>query len=166
MPDQLWGIIARKIATAVELHTPECACRVIRNVLDAPSIRAWIGTTTRVEVNIVPVVRNWRDHLPLLHVELKGGLLVDVSANHLFFFMRYGGALPAAQLHSSATCRPTAMCLLVACCCLVRSAWRARFAAGCCQVEASHPQAGHCCPREEVHLVPRARPKTAAGSAP
>ena len=89
--DQLWGIIARKIATEKELHTAEDAVRVIQRVLHADAIRSWIGPSTRIIVMELPVVRDWRNHLGLLLVELKGGLLLDVTANHVFFFVRHGG---------------------------------------------------------------------------
>ncbi len=85
--DQLWGIIARRIANSDKLRTPEDVMEVIKSELQRPSVRAWIGEGTEHHIEKLDVTRNWQQHLSALRVGLEGGLLVDHSANHFFVFM-------------------------------------------------------------------------------
>lgn len=89
--DQLWGIIARRIASETRILDPEDACTVIKRTLLLPSVRNWIGPGTAVLVSRMETVHDWRNHLPLWMVGLEGGLLVDRDSNHLFVMLRRRG---------------------------------------------------------------------------
>lgn len=64
----------------------------IRDELNKPSIKDWIGVNTQVHVCKLDSTRAWRDHIPGLGVKLEGGLLRDDSGNHLFMAMLRRGA--------------------------------------------------------------------------
>ena len=64
----------------------------IKKELARPGVRSWLGVT-EAHVSVVEGYRPWRDHLTeRLRVEVKGGLLVDASANHFFLFLLRRGA--------------------------------------------------------------------------
>lgn len=85
--DQLWGIIARGVCNRTELQNIDDCMEAIREELGKPSIKDWLGTNVRVNVQPLPATRNWRDHIPALGVKLEGGLLRDDSGNHMFLSM-------------------------------------------------------------------------------
>jgi hypothetical protein len=90
--DQLWGILARRLATETSLLHPDDAIRCIKHTLNLPTVRAWLGKNTITEVSKMDAVHDWRNHLPLFMVGLEGGMLVDATSNHLFVMMRRRGA--------------------------------------------------------------------------
>ena len=94
-PDQHWGVIARRIAHADHLLTPEDVIKVIEDVLTTPSVKSWIGRTTRAFVDKLDVCHDWRNHLPGVHVGLAGGMLEDTKSNHFYFFVARRGVLSA-----------------------------------------------------------------------
>jgi hypothetical protein len=64
----------------------------IKKEVAKPGVRSWLGVT-EVHVEVVEGYWPWRDHLTeRVRVEVKGGLLTDVSANHLFLFLLRRGA--------------------------------------------------------------------------
>ena len=54
---------------------------------------AWLGLDTEVIVERMLCVRDWRNHIPKIGIKLEGGLLVDSSSNHMFFFMPRRGLM-------------------------------------------------------------------------
>lgn len=87
LPDQLWGILARKLANEDKLYCPDGVAERILGILTSPAVRNWIGRTTEIHVSILRVVRDWRAHLSALKVGLQGGMLRDSEANHMYVFM-------------------------------------------------------------------------------
>lgn len=65
---------------------------MISEELRKPSIRDWIGTTTRVQVEKLDSTRAWRERIPALGIKLEGGLLKDEEGNHFFLSMQRRGA--------------------------------------------------------------------------
>ena len=64
---------------------------MISEELRKPSIRDWIGTTTKVQVEKLDATRAWRQRLPALGIKLEGGLLKDDEGNHFFLSMQRRG---------------------------------------------------------------------------
>lgn len=91
--DQLWGIIARRLASESKLLDPDDAVSCIARTLNLHTVKAWLGKNTLIEVSRMETVHDWRNHLPLFMVGLEGGLLVDSTANHLYVMMRRRGVL-------------------------------------------------------------------------
>jgi hypothetical protein len=87
LADQLWGIIARRIAHSDVMLTPEDVIRIITLEMQRPGLRAWLGAQTAVTVSKLDAVRDWRQHMPLARIGLAGGLLEDSSSNHVFVFI-------------------------------------------------------------------------------
>lgn len=92
--DQMWGVLARKLATEARLLTPDDAISCIRTVLTSPAIHSWIGSSTRISVKKLDRIRDWRTHFAQVGVKLSGGMLRDATANHLFAFMLRKGHGP------------------------------------------------------------------------
>ena len=89
--DQLWGILARRIANTDKMLTDMDMVRIIRDECNKPGLREWIGLHTEVNVYKTHVYHGWREHMPKLGVKLEGGLLEDASGNHLFMSMLHQG---------------------------------------------------------------------------
>ena len=85
--DQLWGILARKIASCDKLQSPESVIAVLKSELERPGLRNWIGNATRVSVVKLDGIRSWKEQYAPQKVALSGGLLEDSSGNHCFLFM-------------------------------------------------------------------------------
>ena len=69
----------------------------IKKELAKPGVRSWLGVT-EVHVEVVDGYLPWRDHLTeRVRVELAGGLLKDVSANHVFLFLLRRGVLEGVR---------------------------------------------------------------------
>lgn len=90
--DQLWGIISRRVAHESSLQNTDDVAAAISHELSKPTIRDWVGPTTRVQVRQLHSTHDWRSHLPSLGIKLEGGLLKDESANHLFLSMPRQGS--------------------------------------------------------------------------
>ena len=89
--DQLWGILARRVANADRFLSPESVMQILRSELDRPGLKSWIGKDTMVNVEKLDVVRAWKDHYEPLQTKFSGGLQTDSTANRLFmFFLRRG----------------------------------------------------------------------------
>lgn len=89
--DQLWGILARRVANADRFQSPETVMAILRSELERPGLKGWVGKTTVVNVQKLNVVRAWKDHFAPQQAKLSGGLLEDASSNHVFmFFLRRG----------------------------------------------------------------------------
>ena len=85
--DQLFGILARRIASCDRLLSPQSVIQVLRQELNRPGLKSWIGSHTSVVIEKVDAVRAWKDHFKPLKVHFSGGLLEDASANHCFVMM-------------------------------------------------------------------------------
>lgn len=85
--DQLWGIISRGVMNHSHLQNVEDCMAAIRQELGKTTIRDWIGTNVKVNVEKLDSTREWRQHIPKLGVKLEGGLLKDDTGNHLFLSM-------------------------------------------------------------------------------
>ena len=102
-PDQLWGIIARRVGKESGILDPDDVISAISSELTKPSIRDWVGNQTRISVKKLDCTRPWRSHLPSTGVKLEGGLLRDGSGNHLFLSMqRRGDGFGQTHVSSSA----------------------------------------------------------------
>ena len=90
--DQLWGILARRIAATDQLKSPSSVIETLQRELQRPGLRAWVGQDTEVHVQKLDAVRAWRGHFTAAQqVSLSGGLLEDASGNHCFLtLMRRG----------------------------------------------------------------------------
>ncbi|CAE7274660.1 unnamed protein product [Symbiodinium sp. CCMP2592] len=82
--DQLFGILARRLASTDRILNDEDVIEVLR-----PGVRSWLGTNVSVCVEKTPAVRAWADHVGKTGVKLEGGLLCDKTSNHFFLFMLY-----------------------------------------------------------------------------
>ena len=89
--DQVFGILARRIANEDCMMNPTDTIRVIHNELSRPGLRSWIGAQTEVNVTKLDCVRNWLSNLKGYGVGLSGGLLDDTTANHFFLMMQRKG---------------------------------------------------------------------------
>ena len=99
--DQLWGILARRIASTDALQSPESVKQVLLEELHRPALRSWLGIQTEVLVDKLDCVRAWKSHFEPQQVKLQGGLREDDKANHLFLAMlRRGGTKGACGLGS------------------------------------------------------------------
>ena len=92
--DQLWGVLARRIARCDKLLSPQSVISVLVAELERPGLKGWIGTSTLVRVYKLDCVRPWNRHYNEQRVGLSGGLRSDDSANHVFINMlRRGQAI-------------------------------------------------------------------------
>ena len=85
------GLSVGEIGCESNLQDPQDVMTCIRDELGKPSIRDWLGTTTRLKVEKLDCTRDWRQHLPSTGIKLEGGLLKDNTGNHVFFSMRRQG---------------------------------------------------------------------------
>ena len=81
---QLWGVVARRIANCdstlrAERHPQDCPAGA-----KSPCVRAWLGSTTELHVQKLDACREWKNFWKPVGVTLSGGLLEDVSSNHVF----------------------------------------------------------------------------------
>lgn len=51
--DQLWGILARKVASCDRFQSPDSVITILQEELARPGLKGWIGTRTQVKV------QNW-----------------------------------------------------------------------------------------------------------
>lgn len=66
----------------------------VKDELSKPSIKDWIGCNTRLRVDKLNCVRDWRNHLPNTGIKLEGGLLRDDTGNHFFMSLQRQGGEP------------------------------------------------------------------------
>lgn len=85
--DQLWGVISRGVSNQSHLQNVGDCMAAIRDELAKTSIRDWLGSNVKVNIQKLDSTRAWRDHIPQLGVKLEGGLLRDDTGNHLFLSM-------------------------------------------------------------------------------
>ena len=85
--DQLWGILARRIANSDRLLEPAAVVQVLREELERRSVKDWLGVH-KINVSKLDAARNWQEHLRSLRVHFEGGLLEDAASNHMFLFMQ------------------------------------------------------------------------------
>lgn len=84
-------MISRRVGCEQKIQTADDVVRVVSDELNKPSIKDWIGPSTRVRVEKMDSTRDWRGHIPALGVRLEGGLLKDNTGNHFFMAMRRRG---------------------------------------------------------------------------
>lgn len=89
--DQLWGILARRVATSDRFQSPESVIRILESELARPGLRGWVGLSTEISVVKMDGVRNWRDHFSCQQITLSGGLKDESTGNHCFIFTLYRG---------------------------------------------------------------------------
>lgn len=91
--DQLWGILARRIANHDSM---------VDSQSEHQGIRAWMGTDTQLNVQKLDATRNWRDNWLAQGITLEEGLLEDATANHVFMMMvqSFAGFHHAQPSHS------------------------------------------------------------------
>lgn len=89
--DQVWGILARRIANTDTLMDPEDTALCIQKELSRPGFRSFLGASTELNVKKLDAVRDWKSHWQSLGVSLGGGLLEDASGNHFFLMLRRQG---------------------------------------------------------------------------
>ena len=85
--DQLWGVLARKIASCDRFQSPDSVIAILEAELHRPRLRGWIGLSTKISVCKLDYVRAWKDQFAAQQVNLSGGLLQDASGNHVFLLM-------------------------------------------------------------------------------
>jgi len=91
--DQLWGIVARRIANQDSMLDAQSVVEIVKMELERPGIRAWIGAHTQLHVQKLDATRNWRDNWLAQGITLEGGLLEDATANHVFMMMARKGSV-------------------------------------------------------------------------
>ena len=74
-----------------EILDPTDVIAVVRDELQKPTIKDWLGRGTTVSVQKLDSTRAWREHLPSLGIRLEGGLLRDSEGNHCFVCMQRRG---------------------------------------------------------------------------
>ena len=93
--DQLWGILARRIASTDKLYSPQSVIDTLLAELARPGLRSWLGADCEVHCEKLDCVRAWKGHFHTIQqVALSGGLLEDQSGNHCFIMMLRRGATP------------------------------------------------------------------------
>ena len=92
--DQMWGILARRIANADSLMDPTDTMNCISTELARPGLRSFIGSSTEIRVQKLDCVRDWKSHWEKHGVSLSGGLLDDATANHCFVMLQRKGGVP------------------------------------------------------------------------
>jgi len=85
--DQLWGILARKVASCDRFQSPDSVIAILQAELQREGLRGWIGLSTKISVCKLDFVRAWKDQYASQQVNLSGGLLEDASGNHVFLLM-------------------------------------------------------------------------------
>jgi len=96
--DQIFGILARRIASEDRLMDPSDTIRIITTELSRPGLRSWIGNSTELHVQKLDAVRDWKTHLQGFGISLSGGLLEDSTGNHFFLMMQRKGW--GTQIHA------------------------------------------------------------------
>lgn len=104
--DQLWGVLARRISNCDSILHAEDTINIIKEELSRPGVRAWLGSTTELHVQKLDACRDWKSMWKTQGVSLKGGLLEDVSANHVFLFLQRKGWLGEATYKLYTSLRP------------------------------------------------------------
>ena len=89
--DQLWGVLARRISNCDSILHAEDTIKIVKDELSRPGVRAWLGSTTELHVEKLDACRDWKAMWKPQGISLKGGLLEDVSANHVFLFLQKKG---------------------------------------------------------------------------
>ena len=89
--DQLWGVLARRISNCDSILHAEDTINIIKEELSRPGVRAWLGSTTELHVQKLDACRDWKSMWKTQGISLKGGLLEDTSANHVFLFLQRKG---------------------------------------------------------------------------
>ena len=90
--DQLWGIVARRIASCDSLYHPDDVVKVLQHELATPNMRAWLGGPATV--SRILRCRFWKKHVQQHSaVSLYSGLRDDATANHFFLFAQRRGDL-------------------------------------------------------------------------
>ena len=89
--DQLWGILARRIASADSFQNPEEVIAILAAECQRPGLKSWIGANTEVLVRKLDAVHEWRTHFAPQKVVLSGGLKEDASGNHCFLLLKRKG---------------------------------------------------------------------------
>ena len=92
--DQLWGILARRIAALDSLKSPASVIDTLKSELDRPGLKAWVGLNTTTSVVKMDAVRDWKAFFNPQKVNLSGGLKDDASSNHCFLMMCRRGRMP------------------------------------------------------------------------
>eukprot|EP00435_Cladocopium_sp_Y103_P029075 s204_g7.t1 len=89
--DQVWGVLARRIANTDTLMDPHDTGCCIQAELSRPGFRSFLGGSTTLNVKKLDSVRDWKSHWQSLGVSLGGGLLEDSTGNHFFLMLRRKG---------------------------------------------------------------------------
>ena len=89
--DQLWGILARRVASCDRFQSPASVIKILESELQRPGLKGWIGLSTKICVMKLESVREWKEHFGCQQVLLSGGLLEDATGNHVFLLMLYRG---------------------------------------------------------------------------
>ena len=92
--DQLWGVLARKIASCDRFQSPASVISILETELRRTGLRGWIGMSTEISVVKLDGIRAWKDHFSPQQVNLSGGLLEDKTGNHCFVMMLRRGLSP------------------------------------------------------------------------
>ena len=95
--DQLFGLIARAIASEERLLCPEDVIRVIKDFMQKPSMRQFL-TGAQVVAERLLKIRNWMAWGNAFPSHMCGGLLLDETANHFFMFTTRGMLRPEDKL--------------------------------------------------------------------
>ena len=83
--DQLFGLLARTIASEERLLCPEDIMRVIRNFMQRPGMQDFMGEAL-LGVERLFKVRDWQSWSDAYRSVMGGGLLLDETAHHFFMF--------------------------------------------------------------------------------
>lgn len=94
--DQLWGVLARRIANTACLQDPESTMDVLRDELSSQGLRQWLANA-RVRVTKLNATMDWKTHFDPQGAKVQGGLLVDATSNHSFTFVLRKGRDWAAE---------------------------------------------------------------------
>lgn len=89
--DQIFGVLARRVANTDQLLNCDDACNLLSQELHRPGLRAWFGATTEVSVSKLNAALDRKNNFQCLGASVTGGLLVDATANHVFMFMQEKG---------------------------------------------------------------------------
>ena len=90
--DQVWGILARRIANTDCLLDPTDTIQCIEAELRRPGLRTFLGSSCEIHVQKLDSVRDWKSQWERHGVSLSGGLLEDASGNHSFMMFQRKGS--------------------------------------------------------------------------
>lgn len=91
--DQLWGILARRVANCDAFKTPEDVKGILMTEMQRPGLKSWIGLNCQVSVTKLNAVHSWKSQFAAEQVGLSGGLKDDATGNHCFLMLKRRGLL-------------------------------------------------------------------------